>query len=275
MRFALIATEKACYPVALLCRVLKVSRSGYYAWHKRPAAARTLKDQALALEVAAIHAQSRSRYGSPRVHAELRQRGQRIARKRVARLMRAAGLRARRRFRCTTDSKHTMAIKRNLLARRFAVRAPNTSWATDITYLWTAEGWLYLAVILDLFSRRVVGWSLSERLERKLVLEALTMGLAQRQPARRLLHHSDRGSQLRQPGISATAGAPRHPQQHEPQSQLLGQCGGRELLRLAQTRTGLPNSVAHTRRGPQRGLRIHRTVLQPPAKAFGARLSVS
>ena len=197
MRFGLIATEKACYPVALLCRVLKVSRSGYYAWHQRPAAARTLKDQALALEVAAIHAQSRSRYGSPRVHAELRERGQRTGRKRVARLMRAAGLRARprRRFRCTTDSKHGMAIKGNLLARRFAVRAPNTSWATDITYLWTAEGWLYLAVILDLFSRRVVGWSLSERLERELVLDALTMGLAQRQPARGLLHHSDRGSQ--------------------------------------------------------------------------------
>ena len=197
MRFSFIATEKACYPVALLCRVLKVSRSGYYAWHKRPAAARTLEDQALALEVAAIHAQSRSRYGSPRVHAELRERGQRTGRKRVARLMRAAGLRARarRRFRCTTDSKHGMAIKGNLLARRFAVRAPNTSWATDITYLWTAEGWLYLAVILDLFSRRVVGWSLSERLERELVLDALTMGLAQRQPARGLLHHSDRGSQ--------------------------------------------------------------------------------
>jgi putative transposase len=197
VRFGLIATEKACYPVALLCRVLKVSRSGYYAWHKRPAAARTLKDQALALEVAAIHAQSCSRYGSPRVHAELRERGQRTGRKRVARLMRAAGLRARarRRFRCTTDSKHAMAIKGNLLARRFAVRAPNTSWATDITYLWTAEGWLYLAVILDLFSRRVVGWSLSERLERELVLDALTMGLAQRRPARGLLHHSDRGSQ--------------------------------------------------------------------------------
>ena len=150
MRFSFIATEKACYPVALLCRVLKVSRSGYYAWHKRPAAARTLEDQALALEVAAIHAQSRSRYGSPRVHAELRERGQRTGRKRVARLMRAAGLRARarRRFRCTTDSKHAMAIKGNLLARRFAVRAPNTSWATDITYLWTAEGWFGVAALV-------------------------------------------------------------------------------------------------------------------------------
>jgi transposase InsO family protein len=197
VRFSFIATEKACYPVALLCRVLKVSRSGYYAWHKRPAATRTRQDQSLALEVAAIHAQSRGRYGSPRVHAELRERGQRIARKRVARLMRAAGLRGRerRRFRCTADSKHKMAIKGNLLARRFAVAAPNTGWVTDITYLWTLEGWLYLAVTLDLFSRRVIGWALSERLERGLALDALAMALKQQQPSSGLLHHSDRGSQ--------------------------------------------------------------------------------
>jgi len=197
VRFSFIATEKACYPVALLCRVLQVSRSGYYAWHKRPAATRSRQDQSLALEVAAIHAESRGRYGSPRVHAELRERGQRIARKRVARLMRAAGLRGRerRRFRRTTDSKHRMAIKGNLLARRFAVLAPNTCWVTDITYLWTLEGWLYLAVVLDLFSRRAIGWALSERLERGLALDALTMALKQRQPSSGLLHHSDRGSQ--------------------------------------------------------------------------------
>ena len=197
MRFAFIATEKACYAVALMCRVLQVSRSGYYAWCKRPPAPRTLKDQTLALAVSAIHAESRGRYGSPRVHAELRERGQRTARKRVARLMRAAGLcaRARRRFRRTTDSRHGLAITGNLLARRFAVRAPNSGWVTDITYLWTLEGWLYLAVILDLFSRRVVGWALSERLERGLALDALQMALSDRQPPQGLLHHSDRGSQ--------------------------------------------------------------------------------
>jgi len=197
VRFCFIATEKACYPVALMCRVLQVSRSGYYAWCKRPAAERRRQDQRLTLEVAAIHAESRGRYGSPRVHAELHQRGQRIARKRVARLMRTAGLRARvrRRFRCTTDSQHAMAIKGNLLARRFAVSAPNRGWVSDITYLWTLEGWLYLAVVLDLFSRRVVGWSLSERLERGLALDALGMALKGRQPSRAMLHHSDRGSQ--------------------------------------------------------------------------------
>ena len=197
MRFAFIATEKACYPVALMCRVLQVSRAGYYAWCKRPAASRTLKDQTLALEIATIHRESRGRYGSPRVHAELRERGQRTGRKRVARLMRAAGLYGRepRRFRHTTDSGHGMAIKGNLLARRFAVLAPNTSWVTDITYLWTVDGWLYLAVILDLFSRRVVGWALSERLERGLALDALKMALQNRRPPQGLLHHSDRGSQ--------------------------------------------------------------------------------
>jgi putative transposase len=197
VRFALIATEKAYYPVALMCRVLKVSRSGYYAWRQRRPAQHRSTDQRLSLEVAAIHAESCGRYGSPRVHAELRERGQHLGRKRVARLMQAAGLRARapRRFRCTTDSRHGMAITQNLLARQFAVSAPNASWASDITYLWTLEGWLYLGVILDLFSRRVVGWALSERLERTLALDALRMALRERRPARGLLHHSDRGSQ--------------------------------------------------------------------------------
>jgi putative transposase len=197
VRFAFIATEKAHYSVALLCQVLQVSRSGFYAWHQRSVTPRTLKDQALGLEIAAIFRASRGRYGSPRVLAELRERGQHTGRKRVARLMRSAGLRARerRRLRCTTDSRHGMAIKENLLARRFAVTKPNTSWVTDITYLWTFEGWLYLAVILDLYSRRVVGWSLSERLERGGALDALRMALDHRQPSPGLLHHSDRGSQ--------------------------------------------------------------------------------
>jgi putative transposase len=197
VRFAFIATEKAHYPVALLCQVLQVSRSGFYAWRRRPAAQRTRQNQLLGLEIAAIFAESRGRYGSPRVHAELRDRGQRTGRKRVARLMRRAGLRARerRRFRHTTNSGHEMAITGNLLARQFSVVQPDISWATDITYLWTLEGWLYLAVILDLFSRRVVGWAISERLERGIALDALTMALRNRRPPHGLLHHSDRGSQ--------------------------------------------------------------------------------
>jgi transposase-like protein len=137
VKFAFIATEKANYPAALMCRVLKVSRSGRYAWHGRPAANGTAEDQRLALEVGAIYAESRSCYGSPRVHAELRARGQRTGRERVARLMRAATLRARERRCFCGTTRHGLAIKGNLLARRFAMLTPNAGWVTDITYLWT------------------------------------------------------------------------------------------------------------------------------------------
>jgi len=197
VRFAFIATEKAHYPVAVMCRVLQVSRSGYYAWSKRPASPHALEDQRLALQVAAIFAEYGGRYGSPRVYRELCAQGQHRGRNRVARLMRLQGLRAQapRHFRCTTDSGHGLPIKENLLGRRFTVLTPNSCWVSDITYLWTLEGWLYLAVILDLFSRRVVGWALSQRLERGLALEALRAALRERQPAPGLLHHSDRGSQ--------------------------------------------------------------------------------
>jgi len=197
VRFAFIETEKACFPVALMCRMLAVSRAGFYAWRRRPVAARTRQDQVLAVAVAAIYAENHGRYGSPRVQMELRDRGQRTGRKRIARLMRIQGLRARpkRRYRTTTDSRHGLPVSPNLLARRFAVAQPNTAWVTDMTYLWTAQGWLYLAVIIDLFSRRVVGWSMSERIDRKLALDALRMALAQRRPQPGLIHHSDRGSQ--------------------------------------------------------------------------------
>jgi transposase InsO family protein len=160
-------------------------------------AARTRQDQVLAVAVATIYAEHHGRYGSPRVHIELRERGQRSGRKRIARLMRAQALRARpkRRYRTTTDSRHGLPISPNLLARRFTVAQPNTAWVTDMTYLWTPQGWLYLAVIMDLFSRRIVGWSMSERIDRKLASDALRMALAQRRPPRGLIHHSDRGSQ--------------------------------------------------------------------------------
>jgi len=197
VRFAFIETEKACFPIALMCRMLAVSRAGFYAWRRRPVARRTRQDGTLAVAVAAIYAEHHGRYGSPRVQMELRERGQRSGRKRIARLMRRQGLRARprRRYRTTTDSRHGLPVSPNLLARRFAVAQPNTAWVTDMTYLWTAQGWLYLAVIIDLFSRRVVGWSMSERIDRKLALDALRMALAQRRPPRGLIHHSDRGSQ--------------------------------------------------------------------------------
>lgn len=197
MRFAFIAAEKAAFPVRLLCRTLQVSRAGFYAWQARPPAARTHADARLGVEVAAIHAASRQRYGSPRIQAELRARGRRTSRKRVARLMRTRGLaaRRRRRFRVTTQSRHQFPIAPNVLARQFARPAPNHAWVTDITYIPTQEGWLYLAVILDLCSRVAVGWAMSERMTDALTLDALAMALARRRPPPGLLHHSDRGSQ--------------------------------------------------------------------------------
>jgi putative transposase len=198
VRFAFIETEKASFPVALMCRVLKVSRAGFYAWGSRPAAPRTRQNRALAVVVASIYTNNRGCYGSPRVQVELRERGHCIGRKRVARLMREQGLSARHkhRYRRTTDSRHNFPVSANLLARRFAMMRPNAAWVTDITYIYTSEGWLYLAVILDLFSRRIVGWSMSERIDRQLAVDCLQMALAHRQPPDGLIHHSDRGSQL-------------------------------------------------------------------------------
>jgi transposase InsO family protein len=197
VRFRFIATEKANFPIRLLCRTLQVSRAGFYAWHGREPAARSQADDRLALEIAAIHAKSRRCYGSPRIHAELIERGCRTSRKRVARLMRTRGLagRRRRRFRVTTHSQHPYPVAPNHLARQFERAAPDQAWVTDITYLWTAEGWLYLAVILDLYSRFAVGWAMNERITDDLTLDALTMALRRRRPSPGLLVHSDRGSQ--------------------------------------------------------------------------------
>lgn len=197
MRFAFIAVEKAAFPIRLLCRTLGVSPGGFYAWQARPPARRVRADKRLGVEIAAIHAESRQRYGSPRIHAELRDRGCRTGRKRVARLMRVRGLaaRRRRRFRVTTQSRHPFPVAPNVLARQFARAAPDQAWVTDITYIPTGEGWLYLAVILDLCSRFAVGWAMSERITDDLTLGALDMALARRRPAPGLLHHSDRGSQ--------------------------------------------------------------------------------
>ena len=197
MRFAFIAAEKAAFPVTVLCRILAVSRAGFYAAQARPVPGRARGDAQLAVEIAAIHGASRQRYGSPRVHAELRARERGVSRKRVARLMRQRGLaaRRRRRYRVTTDSRHPFPVAANVLARQFTAPAPDAVWVTDITYIPTGEGWLYLAVILDLYSRGIVGWAMSERITRQLTLDALGMALARRRPPPGLLHHSDRGSQ--------------------------------------------------------------------------------
>jgi transposase InsO family protein len=196
VKFAFVSVEQVAFPIAVTCRVLGVSTSGYYAWRERPGSSRSRRDLELGDRVRAAHGASSGRYGSPSVHAELRALGEKVGRKRVARLMKEAGLRGRmrRRFRKTTDSNHPFPIAPNVLERDFSATAPNQAWVTDITYLWTREGWLYLAVMLDLFSRRVVSWATSATIDRHLALAALQAALQARRPDAGLVHHSDRGS---------------------------------------------------------------------------------
>ena len=197
MKFALIDAEKAHFPVTFMCSQLSVSRSGFYAWLKRAPSPRAREDVELGARVLELHLGSQRRYGSPRVQKALTAEGRNVGRKRVVRLMRKQGLVARPKphFVATTNSEHHLPVAPNVLARRFHQPKPDLAWASDITYLWTAEGWLYLAVIIDLCSRRVVGWATSDSLERKLCIDALETALATRRPALGLIHHSDRGTQ--------------------------------------------------------------------------------
>ena len=197
MRFAFIRAEKANYPVALMCRLLEVSTSGFWAWCRRPESQRAREDRRLLGKIRASHAASRQTYGSRRVHQDLQAFGETVGRQRVARLMRGAGLRSqsRRPYRVTTASKHQQPVAPNVLARDFKAEGANRKWAADISYVKTRGGWLYLAVVLDLYSRRVVGWAMSRRITRQLALDSLQMALTQRGRPQQLLHHSDRGSQ--------------------------------------------------------------------------------
>jgi len=181
-----------------MCRVLKLSRSGYYAWIKRKPSPRTQENEVLSQEIQQIYQDSRQTYGSPRIHAALVAKGFQVGRQRVVRLMKKLGIFARRKrkFKATTDSEHDLPVAQNVLARDFTTTEPDRAWVADMTYIWTTEGWLYLAVIIDLFSRRVVGWSMAEHMRTELVLTALEAALGQRVPSQTgLVFHSDRGSQ--------------------------------------------------------------------------------
>jgi transposase InsO family protein len=197
MRFCFIEDHRQAFPVRTMCAVLQVSPSGYYAWRDRPDSARDVADRDLAGEIRRIHADNRAVYGSPRVHAALRAEGRRVGINRVARLMRRHGIQGRHKRRAprTTDSKHALPVAPNLLDRQFTATAPNKVWLADITYIPTGEGWLYLAVVLDVFSRKVVGWAMSATITKELTIAALEMAVSQRRPGPGLLHHSDRGSQ--------------------------------------------------------------------------------
>ena len=197
MRYEFIRAEKARFPVRLMCRLLEVSRSGFYAWLKS-GDSKELSDRQLLLLIREIFKQYRETYGSPRIYRELRARKVACDKARVERLMRENGITPprKKKYRVTTNSNHKNPVAPNVIARDFTSPAPNCRWVSDITYVWTWAGWLYLAVVLDLFSRRVVGWAMDTRLDTEsLTLSALKMALVSRAPGRGLIHHSDRGTQ--------------------------------------------------------------------------------
>lgn len=197
MRYSFLRQHRGQFRLATMCRVLRVSKSGYFAWLQRPESARAKANQALLTQIKAAHAQSRQLYGRRRVHAALQAQGVLCGKHRVGRLMRSVGLQGRRRraFRATTNSRHHFPVAPNLLARNFTATAPDQVWVSDITYLACEEGWEYLATVMDLHSRRIVGWAMQSSLDRSLTLKALQMALAQRRPGPGLIHHSDRGVQ--------------------------------------------------------------------------------
>ena len=192
-----MSAEKA-WPVAWMCRMFKVSRSGFYAWGERPPPPRARRDEQLAVSIAALHTESRGTYGSLTIRNELVKSGEPVGKKRVARLMRERGLSGTpvKKFKRTTDSAHDMPVAKNLVKRQFSAEGVDQLWVTDISYISTWEGFLYLSVILDVFSRRVVGWAIDDHMRTELPLEALAMAVRERRPARGTVHHSDRGSQF-------------------------------------------------------------------------------
>jgi transposase InsO family protein len=197
MRFQFIEDHRDEFPVRLMCKVLEVSTSGYYAWRDRPPSKREMANRVLTAKIKEEFEKSAETYGSPRIYQVMRKLGLMCSPKRVARLMRAAGLKAKqtRRYRSTTKRNKADRAAPNRLKRDFSATAPNRKWVTDITYIATQEGWLYLAVIMDLFSRRIVGWAMSNRMTSDLTLRALDMAIRRCQPESGLIHHSDQGSQ--------------------------------------------------------------------------------
>ena len=201
MKYACIRAHRNRFPVTLMCRLLGVSRAGFYAAERRSPSVRAKRNESLRAVIGAIYETSRGTYGSPRIHREMRAAGERCGRKRIARLMRESGLKAKRRRGrrpTTTESKHGYGVRENILRRRFGVEETgglNQAWCGDITYIRTGEGWLYLAVLLDLGSRMIVGWAMRETLEADLSLDALRMAIARRNPGPGLVHHTDQGGQ--------------------------------------------------------------------------------
>lgn len=255
--------HQAVFPTATMCRVLGVSRSGFYAWTQRPPSARTQADARLTAQLCEAHRASDATYGAPRLQAELREAGAAISRKRVARLMRAAGLVGvhRRRGHRTTRPGPDEVAAQDLVQRRFTATAPNQLWVADITYVPTWAGFLYLAVVLDVFSRRVVGWAMAPHLRTDLVLEALAMAVAQRRPAGRCDSPLRSRVSIHGAGLWPAVRRMGRPALPRFGGRLLRQCHGRELLCHARMRAPRPAHPAHACRGPAGPLFLHRGVV--------------
>lgn len=197
MKFRFISEHREIFRVGRMCNILDVSRSGYYAWLKRPESLRRKENRKLTIQIKVIYGKKRKIYGSPRIHKELNEKGIKCSRNRVARIMKQEGIRAivPRKYKATTDSKHSLPVAPNLLEQDFDIKEPNKVWLADITYISTVEGWLYLAAIMDLGCRRIKGWAMSDRLTKGLALDALKMAICNHPKTAGIIHHSDRGSQ--------------------------------------------------------------------------------
>ena len=270
--------HRAEFPLAAMCRVLGLSSSGYYDWLKRPPSARAQRDAELEARIGSIWTGSGETYGRPRIHAALRAEGERVGQKPVGRLMRGLGIEGatRRRFKTATTKMDTQASPApDLVNRDFSASGPDQLWVADITYAPTWAGWLYLAVVLDVWSRRVVGWAMATHMRTELVEAALAMALARRRPEGRVVHHSDRGSQYtslafgercRESGIAQSMGSAGNAYDN-------AMC--ESFLRDAGVRADLAALVPYGVRGPARGLRLYRGLPQHAPAPLGPRLRVA
>ena len=259
MRYRAIQEHDRRDPIRLMCRALTVSPAGYDAWAGRPESDRSVRNRALLSAIRVVHRESRETYGSPSIWDALVKRGHGVGEHRIARLMRVEGIRAKtvKQWRATTPSNHRLPVAENTLARQFTVEQPNRVWARDLTYVWTTEGWLYLAVVLDRYSRTVIGWAMGPPADRG------SDGTCPHDGASESDTHGRAPAPLgsRQPvcrhGVPATADHPWHSRQHVETGELLGQCLRGELLRDIEARTHLPSPVPHTGRGDTGHLRVH------------------
>ena len=255
MRFDFVAKHRVAWPVGLICETLGVSRSGFYPWLSRPRSLRSQTDEAMGALVRQSFLGSERTYGARRVWHDVLALGHNCGLHRIERLMREQALRARPRRRgLPQDRGQRSAIADNVLDRQFQAEAPNQKWVADFTYIWTAQGWLYAAAVLDLYSRRIVGWSMHDSMTSQLVADALMMAVWRRGKPVALLHHSDQGSQVHQRALPATTQGTRHHMQHEPSWRGLGQLGHGELLQFTEDRTHCKKSLSDTRAGTCRCL---------------------